>query len=76
MRADGEAVRLIAQALDIVENRVARLEHEGGAPRPVEMLAPRVTVRPLGNTSHGEVRQAQFVEHGFGGGKLALPTID
>ena len=31
-RADGEAVRLVAQPLDVIEHRVARLEHEG---RPV-----------------------------------------
>src|SRR5690606_39167998 len=38
VRADGEAVGLVAKPLDEVENRIARLQHEGLAAGPVEGL--------------------------------------
>src|SRR5262245_53889577 len=44
MCANGEAVRFVAQALDEIQNGVARLEHERGAAGEVEMLAARVAI--------------------------------
>ena len=76
VRADGKAVRLVAQALDVVEDRIARLQHEGGLARHVEMLAARIPVRPLGDAHHRQVGQAQLVQHRLRRRKLALPAVD
>src|SRR6185437_5553089 len=47
--ADGKAVRLVAQPLQEIEHRVARLERERRPSRHEESLAPGVAVRPLGD---------------------------
>src|SRR6188472_850079 len=47
MGADGEAVRLVAQPLDEIEHRLARLEHEGWPARQMKMLPPGITVGSL-----------------------------
>ena len=60
MGADGEAVRLVAQPLDEIEHRIARLEHEGGPAGQMKMLAPGIAVRPLGDRHHGKVAEAQI----------------
>src|SRR5579862_1717398 len=49
MRADGEAMGLVAQPLDEIEHRVARRQLERVAAREEEGFAPGVTVRPLGD---------------------------
>ena len=63
VRADGEAVGLVAQALDEIEHRVARLEHERLAAGPVERLAAGVAVRPLGDADERQVGDAELGEH-------------
>src|SRR5262245_571674 len=50
MRADGESMGLVAQALDEVEHRIARLEHERVAPRDMEGLSAGVAVGALGHS--------------------------
>ena len=47
MRADGEPVRLVAQALDEVKHRIARLQHEDVAVGHVKMLAPSIPVNDI-----------------------------
>src|SRR5256885_15611232 len=49
MRADGEAVRLVAQALNEIENGIARAQPERLASGHEEGLATRVALRPLGD---------------------------
>ena len=77
MRADGEAVRLVAQALDKVEHGIARLEHD----RPVaagkmEVLAAGVALGPLGDAHHADVVQAEIGQHLAGDRELSGATVD
>src|SRR5665811_1792388 len=62
VRADGEAVRLVAQPLDEIEQRVARRQLERRAAGHEEGLAPGVTVRPLGDGDQRQVGHAQCGE--------------
>src|SRR6185312_8562221 len=55
MRADRESMRLVAQALEEIEHRVARLEREGRLARHEEALAAGVAVGPLGDADDGDV---------------------
>ena len=55
---DGEAVGLVADALEVVEDRVARGELEGVAAGHVEPLAAGVAVGALGNADDGDLVQA------------------
>src|SRR5262249_20499500 len=59
MRPNGEAMRLVAQALDEIERRIARLELERLAPRQEEGLEPGVAVRPLGDGGERDVGDAE-----------------
>src|SRR3546814_4561192 len=61
--ADGEAVRLVAQALEEVERRVARLQHEGGLAGQEDALAPGVTVGALGDGGDRQVAEAEVGQH-------------
>ena len=76
VRADGEAVRLVAEALDEVEHRVARRQHERLAAGHVEGLAAGVAVRPLGDADERQVGDAEFGEHCRRGRELALAAVD
>ena len=60
VRADGEAVRLVAEALDEIEHRIARLQHEGLAAGDEERLLAGVAIRPLGDADHRQVGDAEF----------------
>jgi hypothetical protein len=56
VRPDGEAVRLVAQALDEVEDRVVVRQREGARlPRAPELLLAQVAVDALGDANHGDV---------------------
>src|SRR5207244_12914178 len=46
--ADGEAVRLVSQTLQEIENRIPRVERERSPAGKKEALAPGVAVGPLG----------------------------
>src|SRR5215468_3002246 len=61
--ADGEAVRLVAQSLQEIENGVLRFQAERLAPRQEEALAAGVAVRPLGDADNGDVGHAKFGEY-------------
>src|SRR5215475_10341578 len=69
-------MRLITQALDEVEHRVARLEHEWLAPRHVEGLPPGVAVGALGNADKRYVGEAKCRERFPRGGELATSAVD
>ena len=69
VRADGEAVRLVAQPLYELEHRIARLQHEGLAAGDEELLAAGVAVRPLGDADQRDiVLKAEFLENAARGG--------
>jgi hypothetical protein len=76
MGADGEAVGLVAQALQKVEHGIARLEAEGFAPRHVEGLAARLAVAALGDADEGNVVDAELGEDRPGRGELAGAAVD
>ena len=63
MRADGEAMRLIAQTLQIVEHGIFGIEAEGLAPRSKEALAPGVAVGSLGDRRERDVGDAEIGQH-------------
>ena len=76
MRADGEAMRLVAQPLHEIEHRIARLELERLAARNEEGLAPGVAVRSLGDADQRHVGDAELGERFARGGELAEPAVD
>ena len=63
VRADGEAVRLVAQALDEIEHRVAVRQHERLASGHEEGLAPGLAVAALGDGDERHVVDAELGEH-------------
>ena len=73
---NGEAVCLIPQSLQIVEQRRFRLEHKGRLVLDEEALQPGVAIRPLGHPGHGDVVEAQVGHDLAHGGKLACPPVD
>ena len=77
MRADGEAMRLVAKLLDAIEHRIARLQQKWLAAAQMDAFAARVAVRPLGHRRDLDlIRQAKFLEHGIGRGELAGAAVD
>src|SRR5476649_514570 len=55
MRAYGEAMRLVAQALQEIEHGIARLERERRSAWHEEALASGIAVGTLGNADNGDV---------------------
>ena len=51
--ADGEAVRLVAQALDEIQHRVVAFQRKGTLAGAVELLFAVIAVDALGNADHG-----------------------
>src|SRR5262249_10298925 len=76
MSADGEAMRLVAQPLQEIEHRIARLEREGRLARHEEALASRIAVRPLGDADHRNVIEAELGQHAARRLELALAAVD
>src|SRR6185437_7727149 len=76
MRADGEAMRLIAQTLQEIEHRVARLEAHRLLSRAEEALAPGVAVRPLGDADDGNLADTEIGQHGVGRRHLPGAAVD
>ena len=59
--ANGKPVGFIAQALNEIQNRITRFEHERQRPaRNMEMFTPGIAVRTLGNAGKRDVRHTQF----------------
>src|ERR1700740_990576 len=61
--ADGEAVRLVAQPLQVIENRILRIEAEGFAAGTEETLAPGVAIGSLGDAGEREIGNAEIGQH-------------
>ncbi len=76
MGADGKAMGLIAQALDEIKHRLARLEHEGGPAGQMEMFPPGVAIGTLGHGYHRQVAKTQLLQDGQGGAELPGAAID
>src|SRR5215472_9044053 len=60
MGADGEAMRLVAQPLQVIEDRIFRIEAEGLAPRAEEALTPGISVGSLGDRGERDVGDAEI----------------
>src|SRR5277367_225005 len=76
VRADSEAVCLVAQALQEIEHRIARLEREGRLAWHEEAFPAGIAVRPLGDADGGDVLQAEFAQHLARHLELALAAVD
>src|SRR5882762_121973 len=76
VRADGETVRLIAQALQEIEDRIARIEAERRPARQEEALAPGVAVGALGDRRDRDIGDAELAEYLLRDRQLTCPTID
>jgi hypothetical protein len=74
--ADGEAVRLVPQPLDVIQHRIARIEHERGLARHVDALAAGVAVRPLGDAGKLQPADAELLEHAARRRQLSLAAVD
>src|ERR1700689_4204370 len=75
MRADGEAMGLVAQPLDEIEHRVARRQLERVAAREEEGFTPGIAVRSLGD---GDQRNlgAELFQDFAGRVELAETAVD
>src|SRR5690606_22570480 len=74
--ADSEPMRLVAQPLDIIEDRIAGLQHHRRLAWHVEVFAAGIAVRALGDGYDGNIGNAEFIEHLEGGGQLTCAPID
>ena len=63
MRANGEAMRFIAQALQVIKGGIIMLNPKGSLP-PKEMLAPGVAVGTFGDADNGNIVNAEFFQNG------------
>src|SRR5215207_6843328 len=73
---DGKTVSFIPEPLDIVQNRVAGIEHERLLAGNIEMLAAGVAFQSLGDTGDGKPVEAQILQNGPDGRNLTLAAID
>ena len=69
-------MRLVAEALHEVEQRIARRQAERRASGLKEGLAPGVAVDALGDRDQGHLRYAEFRENRLRGAELSLAAID
>src|SRR5687768_2085523 len=76
MRSNGKTMGFIPEPLDIVQDGIAGIEHEGRLARNIEMLPAGITVQPLGDADDGEAMKAQILEHGPNRRDLALAAVD
>src|SRR6266511_4573407 len=76
MRADREAMRLIAQPLDEIEHGIARLELEWVAPGQEEGLHAGVAIRALGDGHERHIDDAERRERLLRGAQLPAAAVD
>ena len=74
--ADGEAVRLIAQALEVVENGGLGVEPEGFLSGHVEMLAAGVAIRSLRDRGQRHVVDAKVGKNLARDSELTRSSVD
>src|SRR6516165_10505090 len=75
VRADGEAMGLIAQPLDEIEHRIARRQLERVAAGKKEGFAASVAVRPLADGNQRHIG-AELLQHLARGVELAEAAVD
>src|SRR5260221_4023986 len=76
VRADREAMRLVAQPLDEIERRIARLELERLASGQEEGLHPGVAVRAFGHRDERNVDDAERRQRLLRRGQLPAAAVD
>src|SRR5438105_647702 len=76
VRANRETVCLVAQPLQEIEYRIARLERERRPGRQEEPLAPGVAVGTLGDRRDRHVVDAELCHDLLGRAELAQAAID
>src|SRR5262249_51560012 len=76
VRADREAVRLVAQALQEIQHRITRRQPNRFAPRNEEGLPAGIPVRPLGDRDERDVAHAKLVEGRARGTELTQAAVD
>src|SRR5882757_1688255 len=76
VRADHETMRLVAQPLNKVQHRVARLQLDRLLVRHEQGFAAGVAVRALGDRQQLHLRQPEPVEYLLDGVELAAAAID
>src|ERR1700751_1381150 len=76
MSADRKSVRLVAQPLQEIEHRVARVEREGRSRLYEETLSPGIAVRTLGDPDDRHVRDAELFEDALCDVELPLAAIN
>ena len=76
MGLDREPVRLVAQPLHKIEDRIARVQRQRLAARQEEPLLAGIALRPLGDRQQRQVDQAQLGQDRLGRGELARAAVD
>src|SRR5258706_14127500 len=76
MRADREAMRLVAQPFDEIKHRIARLELEWVAPGQEKGLHARVPIRALSNGDERHIDDAEAAERFLCGIELTAAAVD
>ena len=76
MRADREAVRLVAQALHEEQRGIARRQLEGLAARDEKRLAAGIAVGALGDRGEPHALDAELPEHFARRLELPAPAVD
>ena len=76
MRADGETMRLVAQALHEIKRRIARGQLEGFAALDEKRLAPGVAVRALGDGGDRHAGHAKLRDNRQRGVELPPSAVD
>ena len=76
VRADGEAMSLVAQSLQEIEHRVAPLQAQRRPSRQEKPLAPGIAVGALGDGDDGDVVDAEVGEHLLRDAELPGAAVD
>src|SRR5262249_3067993 len=76
MRANCEAMSLIAQALKEIEHGITRRQFERRLSPHVERLAAGVAIRPFGNSNERDIGDAKRHENLLGGLELTFTAVD
>ena len=63
MCANGKTVRFIPQSLNIVEHRIARLEHERRLTGQMKVFTPGIPIRSFGNARQQDILDPEFIQN-------------
>ncbi len=76
MGGNRKPMRFVAQPLEKIENRIARVERERRSPRHKEVFPPGIAVRPLGDPDDCDIGDAEFFEDAAADIELPLAAVD